>query len=117
MLVGRCSWELSGRKLQRKIKKSQLRAKRSGGTCCFFPYSDSFISIRARFSNRGLTLADSFAEPEHCYRFEMKFEDEFDLKSSLDRLFPGLSLGGDLFHQSPIGVRFNIGLAEIDRPY
>jgi hypothetical protein len=23
MLVGRCSWELSGRKLQRKIKKSQ----------------------------------------------------------------------------------------------
>jgi len=45
----------------------------------------------------------------------MKFGDEFDLKSSLDRLFPGLSLGGDLFHQSPIGVRFNIGLAEIDR--
>jgi hypothetical protein len=23
MLIGRCSWELSGRKLQRKIKKSQ----------------------------------------------------------------------------------------------
>jgi len=45
----------------------------------------------------------------------MKFGDEFDLKSSLDRLFPGLSLGGDLFHQSPIGVRFNIGLAEINR--
>ena len=45
----------------------------------------------------------------------MNFGDEFDLKSSLDRLFPGLSLGGDLFHQSPIGVRFNIGVAEIDR--
>jgi Domain of unknown function (DUF3885) len=45
----------------------------------------------------------------------MEFGDEFDLKSCLDRLFPGLSLGGDLFHQSPIGVRFNIGLAEIDR--
>jgi Domain of unknown function (DUF3885) len=56
-----------------------------------------------------------FARREHCYRFEMDFGDEFDLKSSLDRLFPGLSLGGDLFHQSPIGVRFNIGLAEIDR--
>jgi hypothetical protein len=27
MLVGRCSWELSGRKLQRKIKKSQTRGK------------------------------------------------------------------------------------------
>jgi hypothetical protein len=45
----------------------------------------------------------------------MMFGDEFDLKSCLDRLFPGLSLGGDLFHHSPIGVRFNIGLAEIDR--
>lgn len=54
-------------------------------------------------------------KPEHCYRFEMNFGDEFDLRSSLDRLFPGLSLGGDLFHQSPIGVRFNIGLSEIDR--
>lgn len=45
----------------------------------------------------------------------MKFADKFDLKSCLDRLFPGLSLGGDLFHQSRIGVRFNIGLAESDR--
>jgi hypothetical protein len=54
-------------------------------------------------------------KPGHCYRFEMMFGDEFDLKSCIDRLFPGLSLGGDLFHQSPIGVRFNIGLAEIDR--
>jgi hypothetical protein len=45
----------------------------------------------------------------------MEFGDEFDLKSCLDRLFPGLSLGGDLLHQSPIGVRFNIGLAEVDR--
>ncbi len=45
----------------------------------------------------------------------MEFDDEFDLKSCLDGLFPGLSLGGDLFHQSPIGVGFNIGLAEIDR--
>jgi hypothetical protein len=26
-----------------------------------------------------------------------------------------LSLGGDLFHQSPIGVRLNIELAEVDR--
>lgn len=54
-------------------------------------------------------------KPEHCYRFEMEFGDEFDLKSCLDKLFPGLSLGGDLFHQSPIGVRLNIGLAEVDR--
>jgi hypothetical protein len=27
MLVGRCSWELSGRKLYRKIKKSQTPGK------------------------------------------------------------------------------------------
>jgi hypothetical protein len=52
---------------------------------------------------------------EHCYRFEMKFGDEFDLKRSLDQLFPGLSLGGDLLHQWSIGIRFNIGLSEIDR--
>src|ERR1700733_6968131 len=45
----------------------------------------------------------------------MEFSDEFDLKSCLARLFPGLSLGGDLFHQSSFSVRFNIGLAEIDR--
>jgi len=45
----------------------------------------------------------------------MKSEDEFDLKSSLERLFPGLSLGGNLFDQWPIGLRFNIGLSEIDR--
>ena len=29
MLVGRCSWELSGRKLQRKIKSHKLRPERS----------------------------------------------------------------------------------------
>jgi Domain of unknown function (DUF3885) len=45
----------------------------------------------------------------------MKLGSEFDLKSSLDGLFPGLSLAGDLFHQSPIGLRFNIGLTENDR--
>jgi hypothetical protein len=45
----------------------------------------------------------------------MKLKDEFDLKSSLERLFPGLSLGGDLFDQWPTGLRFNIGLSEIDR--
>jgi hypothetical protein len=46
MLVDRCSWELSGRKLQRNLKKSQtptvatcpgLPWKRSGGTYCFLP--------------------------------------------------------------------------------
>ncbi len=29
MLVGRCSWELSGRKLQRKIKSHKLRPERT----------------------------------------------------------------------------------------
>jgi hypothetical protein len=32
MLVGRCSWELSGRKLQRKIKKI-TNSERSRGIC------------------------------------------------------------------------------------
>jgi hypothetical protein len=46
MLVGRCYWKLSGRKLHRKIKTSQTPtvAKRSGGNCGFSPNSDSFIS-------------------------------------------------------------------------
>ena len=45
MLVCRCSWERSGRKLQRKIKKSQT-PDRSGveGPAIFFPYFDSFVS-------------------------------------------------------------------------
>jgi hypothetical protein len=30
MLVGRCSWELSGRKLHRKIKKSRTPSEASG---------------------------------------------------------------------------------------
>src|SRR5580693_10311888 len=33
MLVGRCFWKLSDRKLQRKIKSHNLRPKRSGGSC------------------------------------------------------------------------------------
>jgi hypothetical protein len=37
---------------------------------------------------------------EHCYVFEIEFGDEFDLKICLDSLLPGLSLGGDLLHQS-----------------
>ena len=41
--------------------------------------------------------------------------DEFDLKSNLDRLFPNLSLGGELLFQGPFGVRFDIGLMHIDR--
>jgi len=45
----------------------------------------------------------------------MKSDDGFDLKSSLEILFPGLSLAGNLFQQWPIGLRFNIGLSEIDR--
>jgi hypothetical protein len=45
----------------------------------------------------------------------MNFEHEFDLKVSLGRLFPGLSLGGDLIDQWSTGIRFNIGLSEIGR--
>jgi Domain of unknown function (DUF3885) len=45
----------------------------------------------------------------------MNFEDEFNLKVSLERLFPGLSLGGDLLDQWATGLRFNIGLSEIGR--
>ena len=33
MLVGRCSWELSGRKLQRKIKSHKLRPERTRISC------------------------------------------------------------------------------------
>jgi hypothetical protein len=35
MLVGRCSWELSGRKLQRKIKKSQTPSEAEGSAVLF----------------------------------------------------------------------------------
>jgi hypothetical protein len=45
----------------------------------------------------------------------MKPDDEVDLRSSLEISFPGLSLAGNLFHQWPVGLRFNIGLSEIDR--
>jgi hypothetical protein len=45
----------------------------------------------------------------------MNLTDEFDLKSSLDRSFPNLSLGGDLFFQGPFGVKVDIGLTHIDR--
>jgi hypothetical protein len=45
----------------------------------------------------------------------MNLASEFDLKSSLDRLFPNLSLGGELLSQGPFGVGFDIGLMHIDR--
>jgi Domain of unknown function (DUF3885) len=45
----------------------------------------------------------------------MELEDEFDLKSALDKLFPNLSLGGEILHQGPFGVKFEIGLTRIDR--
>jgi len=45
----------------------------------------------------------------------MNFEYDFDLKPSLDRVFPALSLGGDLIDQWTPGIRFNIGLSEIGR--
>src|ERR1700693_2200295 len=37
MLVGRCSWELSGRKLQRNIKNSQTPSKAEWRDPLFFP--------------------------------------------------------------------------------
>jgi hypothetical protein len=37
ILVCRCSWELSGRKLQHKIKSHKSGAKRSGEICGFSP--------------------------------------------------------------------------------
>jgi len=45
----------------------------------------------------------------------MHCEDEFDLQESLESLFPGLSLGGGLLDQWTTGLRFNIGLSEVDR--
>jgi hypothetical protein len=66
-------------------------------------------------SNLALTLPFARRSLEHCYGFGMKSDDEFDLKSSLEISFPGLSLAGNLFQQWPVGLRFNIGLSEIDR--
>jgi Domain of unknown function (DUF3885) len=45
----------------------------------------------------------------------MKLGDDFDLKSGLDKLFPNLSLRGEILHQGPFGVKFDIGLTHIDR--
>ncbi len=45
----------------------------------------------------------------------MGFEQEFDLKASLGKIFTGLSLGGDLIDQWATGLRFDIGLSEIGR--
>jgi len=45
----------------------------------------------------------------------MSLEGEFDLKRSLETTFPGVSLGGDLFDQWAVALRFDIGLAEIGR--
>jgi Domain of unknown function (DUF3885) len=45
----------------------------------------------------------------------MSFEQDFDLKLSLEKSFPDISLGGDLIDQWTTGIRFDIGLSEIGR--
>jgi hypothetical protein len=45
----------------------------------------------------------------------MKLGDDFDLRSGLEKLIPNLSLRGDILHQGPFGVKFDIGLTHIDR--
>ena len=45
----------------------------------------------------------------------MKLGDDFDLRSGLEKLFPNLSLRGDILHQGPFGVKFDIGITHIDR--
>ena len=44
MLIGRCSRELSGRKLQRKVKKLQTPTIAEWRDLLAFPYFDSFFS-------------------------------------------------------------------------
>jgi hypothetical protein len=66
MLVGRCSWELSGRKLQPKIKKSQtpseadlsrLAPARRGGIC-------SFTQPKQNLRNKSILATDPNRKPQ-----------------------------------------------------
>ena len=54
MLVGRCSSELSGHRLQGKLKSHSLRAERSAGTCGFnrVALSRSLLGSSARLETR-----------------------------------------------------------------
>jgi hypothetical protein len=45
----------------------------------------------------------------------MRLAEGFDLRSGLGKLFPNLSLGGEILHQGPFGMKFDIGPAHIDR--
>jgi hypothetical protein len=44
----------------------------------------------------------------------MKPEDQFDLKSTLEKAFPGLSLDGNLLYQCTFGLKFEIGLSRLE---
>jgi hypothetical protein len=80
---------------------------------------------KSRFHFRSLrqvTENETFTPIEACvgrdgasewYCSGMDAGHEFDLRKCLDAVFPGLSLSGEILHQAPFGIKFEIGLAHI----